>query len=67
MTFSLKLIQKIIAKLVCNDYGFGCSFETKENEIDKVIEEFRNHTFQEHHIDYNEGILMKFIMRKKIK
>ena len=54
-----------MAKLVCNDYGFGCSFETKEDEIVKVIKEFRKHTFQEHHIDYQEGILMKFITRKK--
>lgn len=64
MTFFFKLIQKTLAKLVCNDYGFGCSFETKEDEVDKVIKEFREHTFHEHHIDYQEGILMKFITRK---
>ncbi len=54
--------------MACKYYGFTCGFETKENKVEKVIEEFRKHTIQEHYIDYSEGVLLNFIMRKnKIK
>jgi predicted small metal-binding protein len=57
-------MQKILAKLACKNYGFECDFMTNEDEAEKIIEEFREHTIQEHFIDYPEGILMKFLMRK---
>ena len=67
MTFFLKLIEKIMGKLACKNYGFECNFMTNEDEAEKVIKEFREHTMHEHYIDYPEGILMKFIMNKKIR
>lgn len=60
-------MQRIIAKMACKDYGFGCSYETNEDVIEKIIDEFREHTLQKHHIDYSEGVLMKFVLRKKNK
>ena len=60
-------MQKIMAKMACRDYGFGCSYETNEDIAEKIIEEFRTHILQKHHIDYSEGVLMKFVLRKKHK
>ena len=57
-------MQKIMAKLACKNYGFECNFMTNEGDVEKVVREFRKHTMEEHFIDYPEGILMKFIMRK---
>ena len=57
--------EKIKTKLVCKNYGFDCDFITKGEEVEKIIEEFRDHTFQEHYIDYPEGVVMKFITSKK--
>lgn len=53
--------------MACRDYGFECGFETDEDEAEKVIEEFRTHTLEEHHIDYSEGVLMNFVLRKNSK
>lgn len=52
-----------LAKLNCNNYGFECDFVT-EGEIESVIEEFREHTENEHGIDYSKEALMHFILRK---
>jgi len=52
-----------LAKLICNNYGFECDF-VSEGEIEKVIEEFKNHTENEHGIDYSKEALMHFILRK---
>ena len=57
--------EKIKTKLVCKNYGFDCDFITKGEEVEKIIGEFRDHTFQEHYIDYPEGVVMKFITSKK--
>ena len=52
-----------LAKLICNNYGFECDF-VSEGEIEKVIEEFKDHTENEHGIDYSKEALMHFILRK---
>ena len=57
--------KKIMSELACKNYGFDCNFITNGEEVGKVIKEFRNHTIQEHYIDYPEGVLMKFILSKK--
>ena len=57
--------EKIKSKLACKNYGFDCDFVTKGEEVENIIEEFRDHTFQEHYIDYPEGVVMKFITSKK--
>ena len=56
---------KIIAKLSCQNYGLDCSFMTKEDVAEKIIQEFREHAMQEHYIDYPEGILKRFIEETK--
>ena len=50
-------------KLRCHDYGFECDYEVEGDE-EFVITEFRQHTFQEHGIDYDKEALMQFIQRK---
>ena len=55
----------MISKIACKNYGIECDFMTDENEVKRVIKEFREHAIQEHFIDYPEGILMKFLMNKK--
>lgn len=52
-----------MVRLRCHDYGFECGF-ISEGEIEKVLEEFRNHTEDEHGIDYSKEVLMQFILRK---
>ena len=56
---------KVRSNLACKNYGFDCNFKTQGEAVEKIIEEFREHTLQEHYIDYPEGVLMKFIMNKK--
>ena len=53
-----------MAKLKCNDYGFECEFEA-EGEIEKVIDEFRQHTDEEHGIDYSKEAVTQFLLRKQ--
>ena len=55
----------IIRQLVCKNYGYDCDFETKGDLPEKIIKDFRVHTWEAHHIDYPEGVLMSFILRRK--
>ncbi len=57
--------EKLLSKLDCKNYGFDCNFITTGEDIGKIIKEFREHTVQEHFIDYPEGVLMKFIRHRK--
>ena len=52
-----------MTKLRCKDYGYECNF-VAEGEIEKVIEDFGQHTEGEHGIDYSKEVLMGFILRK---
>ena len=56
---------KIISRIACKNYGFECSFMTKEDVVKKIIKEFKEHALQEHFIDYPDGILMKSLMSGK--
>ena len=58
-------MEKVGGKLACQNYGLDCSFMTNERELAKIIKEFKEHTMQEHFIDYPDGILMKFLMSEK--
>jgi len=52
-----------LTKLKCVDYGFECDF-VSEGEIESVLEEFGQHTDEEHGIDYSKEALMQIILRK---
>jgi len=52
-----------LAKLICNNYGVEGDF-VAEGAIEKVIDDFGNHTENEHGIDYSKEALMHFILRK---
>ena len=62
--FILIIFPKIMAKLKCNDYGFECDFVV-EGEMGKVIDEFREHTEEEHGIDYSKEAVTQFLLRKQ--
>ncbi len=53
-----------MAKLVCKEYGFECSFVSEGNNVSEVIEKFGKHTLDEHGIEYSEEALMQFIIRQ---
>ncbi len=53
-----------MAKLKCSDYGFECNFVV-EGELETVINNFRNHTDEEHGIDYSKEAVMQFLLRKQ--
>jgi len=52
-----------VVKLSCKDYGFECDF-VSEGEIGLVLTNFGKHTIEEHGIDYQQEVLMQFILRK---
>ena len=53
-----------MAELKCTDYGFECDY-VASGEIEKVMEDFRNHTEEEHGIDYSKEAVMLFLSRKQ--
>ncbi len=53
-----------MVNLRCNDYGYECEYES-EGEIDKVIDDYREHMNEENGIDYSKEIILEFIKRKK--
>ncbi len=57
--------EKLLSKLDCKNYGYDCNFIATDEDIGKIIKEFRKHTIQEHYIDYPEGVLRKFIRHRK--
>ena len=50
-------------QLECKTYGFDCIF-VASGEVEKIVKEFREHTLEEHGIEYPEGIIMKFLKHK---
>lgn len=53
-----------MAELKCRDYGFECDF-VASGDMEEVIESFRNHTEEEHGIDYSKEAIMQFLLRKQ--
>jgi predicted small metal-binding protein len=53
-----------VAKLVCKEYGFECSFVAEGDDISEVIEKFEKHTLDEHGIEYSKEAIMQFIIRQ---
>jgi len=53
-----------MAKLMCSNYGFECEFVAEGNEIEEVLDQFRDHTLEVHGIEYSKEALMQFIMRQ---
>ena len=53
-----------MAKLVCKEYGFECSFVAEGYNVSEVIEKFGKHTLDEHGIEYSKEALMQFIIRQ---
>ena len=51
-------------KFVCRDYGFDCDFVAQGDDAAKVLDEYSNHSTEEHGIEYSKEALMQFIMRK---
>jgi len=53
-----------MTKLVCRDYGFDCDFVASGSDIRSVIDEYGQHSEEEHGIEYSKEALMQFIIRK---
>ncbi len=53
-----------MVSLRCNDYGYECNY-VAEGEVDKVVEEYKQHMDEEHGIDYSKEAIMDFVNRKK--
>lgn len=54
-----------MVKLSCSNYGYDCDFIADGN-TDDVTSQFKNHTLNEHGIDYSKETLMQFIMRLRV-
>ncbi len=55
----------IMVKLICRDYGFDYDFIAEGDDVAKVIEEYGNHSCDEHGIEYSKEVLTQFILRKQ--
>ena len=55
----------IMVKLICRDYGFDCDFIAEGDDVAKVTEEYGEHSYDEHGIEYSKEDLMQFILRKQ--
>jgi predicted small metal-binding protein len=53
-----------MVRAVCKDYGFDCNFIVEGN-IEKVVQEFGEHTTKKHGIEYSEETLTKFMLNNK--
>ena len=53
-----------MAELKCRDYGFECDF-VADGKMESVIKKFRDHTEEEHGIDYSKEAIMQFLLRKQ--
>lgn len=53
-----------MVELKCIDYGFECDYVSC-GQMENVIEDFRNHTEEEHGIDYSKEVIMQFLLRKQ--
>ena len=53
-----------MAKLRCRDYGFECDFISEGEDVSKVIDEYGQHSADEHGIEYSKESLMQFILRQ---
>ena len=49
--------------LRCRDYGYECEYVT-EGEIDKVVDDYKEHMNDIHGIDYSRESIMLFVKRK---
>ena len=54
-----------MVKLICRDYGFDCDFIAEGDDVAKVTEEYGEHSYDEHGIEYSKEALMQFILRKQ--
>jgi predicted small metal-binding protein len=52
-----------MAKLVCSDYGFECSYQV-DGEEKEVVKKFGKHSSEAHGIEYSKGALMQILRRK---
>ena len=52
-----------MVNLRCHDYGYECKYET-EGDIDRVIDDYRNHMNDIHGIDYSRESVKLFVERK---
>lgn len=49
--------------LRCQDYGYECEYVT-EGEIDKVVDDYKEHMNDVHGIEYSRESVFLFIKRK---
>ncbi|MFM8658604.1 MAG: DUF1059 domain-containing protein, partial [Candidatus Nitrosotenuis sp.] len=47
-----------MTRLVCRDYGFDCDFIANGDDIRSVIDEYGQHSNDEHGIEYSKEALM---------
>lgn len=55
-----------MTRFVCNDYGFECGYEVEGKSLE-TLEKFGKHSREEHGIEYSDGSLLQFLIRKAEK
>jgi len=55
-----------VTYLRCNDYGHDCGY-VAEGEMEKVVDEFWKHIYEEHGIDYAKGTILGLIKKRKLR
>ncbi|WP_316505499.1 DUF1059 domain-containing protein [Nitrosopumilus sp.] len=52
-----------MVNLRCKDYGYKCEYMTN-GEIDKIVDDYKEHMNDIHGIDYSRESVMLFVKRK---
>jgi len=50
-------------KLQCQDYGYECKY-VAEDEIDKVVDDYKEHMNDVYGIEYSKESVLLFVKRK---
>jgi len=62
---SLKGLLVLVISLRCQDYGYECEYVT-DGEIDKVVDEYKEHMNDVHGIEYSRESVLLFVKRKNM-
>ena len=49
----------MVIRFVCKDYGFDCDFITKSEDVKGAIDEYSQHSNDEHGIEYSKEVLIQ--------
>ncbi len=59
----MSILLSLMINLRCQDYGYECEYVT-EGEIDKVVDDYKEHMNDVHGMEYSRESVLLFVKRK---